>query len=71
MGFGIPINDWIRGPLKEWALDTLHTTNSEFSNVLNIGYYQDKLNEHNSGEINFGPQLWNVLMFLSWQKENN
>ena len=71
MGFGIPINDWIRGPLKEWALDTLHTNNSEFSNVLNIGYYQDKLNEHNSGEINFGPQLWNVLMFLSWQKENN
>ncbi len=70
MGFGIPVGDWIKGPLKEWAEDLL----SE-SRLASQGYFYPRIvrkmwSEHLSGFRNWQYQLWVVLMFQAWLDEN-
>lgn len=68
-GFGIPIGDWIRGPLKGWAEDLLTP-----EKIISQGYFQSEpiqkmWKEHLSGEYDWTPRLWGILMFQSWLEE--
>ncbi len=68
-GFGIPIGDWLRGPLRDWAEEML----SE-KNLVEGGYFKPKVvrqhwAEHLSGRRNLQHSLWSVLMFLAWKRE--
>lgn len=70
MGFGIPIGDWLRGPLKGWAEELL-----DESRIRNDGYFnpepvRKKWLEHLSGKRNWQYHLWNILMFNAWKNEN-
>jgi asparagine synthase (glutamine-hydrolysing) len=66
MGFSIPLDSWLRRPLKEWATDLLSPTNLDKHGFLNKELILKRLNEHVSGKKNWQNQLWNVLMFQSW-----
>jgi len=66
MGFGIPLDSWLRGPLKEWAIDLLSSNNLDKHRYLNKKMVHQKLEEHLSGRKNWQHQLWDVLMFQSW-----
>jgi asparagine synthase (glutamine-hydrolysing) len=68
MGFGVPIDAWLRGPLKEWAADLLDPTAMTRAGFLDPAPIQEKWAEHQSGRRNLQYFLWNVLMFEAWRR---
>jgi asparagine synthase (glutamine-hydrolysing) len=67
MGFGVPLADWLRGPLRGWAEDLLdeHKLDTDLINARQVGALWS---EHVSGRRNWAYALWNVLMFESWRR---
>jgi asparagine synthase (glutamine-hydrolysing) len=69
MGFGVPIDAWLRGPLKDWAADLLNPAAMTEQGLIDPRPVQEKWNEHQSGRRNWQYFLWNVLMFEAWRRE--
>ncbi len=70
MGFGIPIDNWLRGPLRDWAENLLDKSKLDQEGYLNSKLITNKWKEHLSGKRNWQYNLWNVLMFQSWLEMN-
>jgi asparagine synthase (glutamine-hydrolysing) len=69
MGFGIPLGDWLRGPLRDWAEDLLSVSNLADGGWFNVGFVRGKWKENLAGNRNLDHQLWSVLMFLAWKRK--
>ena len=65
MGFGVPLDDWLRGPLKNWGYDLLDKQKLINDGFLNADLVRKQWQLHQRGE-NLAYPLWNVLMFQSW-----
>ena len=67
-GFGVPLAQWLRGPLREWMGDLL--ANEALYTDLGLDrQYIDRLHqEHMSGRRNWGHQLWTISMLSDWQQ---
>lgn len=65
-GFGIPIDHWLRGSLKEWANDLINKSVIEKQGYLNYALISKEWNQHLSGDFNNHHRIWNILMFQSW-----
>jgi len=69
-GFGVPVNTWLRGPLKAWATDLLSTESLNKTRIFQREPIQLKLHQHLTGEVNWGLHLWDVLSLQAWALEN-
>jgi len=66
MGFGVPIDSWLRGPLRDWAESLLNEQRLREEGFFKSDPIRKKLDEHMSGDRNWQFHLWDVLMFESW-----
>jgi asparagine synthase (glutamine-hydrolysing) len=66
MGFGVPMGDWLRGPLREWAESLLSEERMRTDGWLAPGPIRGVWQSHLDGRSNAQYALWNVLMFQAW-----
>ena len=66
MGFGVPLDIWLRGPLKDWAENLLDENRLDQEGFFITEKVQNIWTEHKNGSKNWASQLWNILMFQSW-----
>lgn len=66
MGFGLPLDAWLRGGLRDWAEALLDESRLRREGYLDPGPVREKWREHLSGRRNRQYWLWNVLMFQAW-----
>ncbi len=69
-GFGVPLDQWLRGPLREWAESLLDAERLRREGYLDPVPIRQKWEEHLSGRRNWQYWLWNVLMFQAWLEAN-
>jgi asparagine synthase (glutamine-hydrolysing) len=68
-GFAIPVAQWLRGPLQEWADDLLDETKLNQQGYFDAKQISQRWREHRSGKRNWQYSLWSVLMFQAWLED--
>ena len=68
-GFGIPLGDWLRGPLKEWAETLIDESLLKRQGFFNPGPILLRWKEHLDYKYNWEQSLWGVLMFQAWLED--
>jgi len=71
MGFAVPIDLWLRGPLREWAEDLLAPEELGRHGLFSVEPIRKKWKEHVSGARDWHYLLWPVLMFQAWMAETS
>lgn len=66
MGFGVPIGDWLRGPLRDWAEALLGEQRLRDEGFFSPGQIREAWAAHTSGTVNASHRLWTILMFQAW-----
>jgi asparagine synthase (glutamine-hydrolysing) len=67
MGFGIPLGEWLRGPLRDWANSLLDSKRIREAGLLDADVVQRAWQDHLSGFQNYQYPLWDVLMLEAWR----
>jgi asparagine synthase (glutamine-hydrolysing) len=68
-GFGPPLGDWLRGPLRSWAEDLLDPAAMRRQGFLDVEQVRAVWASHSGGRRNHTTEVWNLLMFQSWLAE--
>ncbi len=69
MGFGVPIDRWLKGPLKTWAGDLLTKETIEKHNILDSNMVNNCFNQYINEGKGMHHKIWSILMFQSWINE--
>jgi asparagine synthase (glutamine-hydrolysing) len=68
-GFSIPLADWLRGPMREWAESLINPARLENEGLLDPCQISSMWNQHISGSYDRSTYLWNILMFQVWRNQ--
>jgi asparagine synthase (glutamine-hydrolysing) len=71
VGFAIPVGQWLRGPLRDWAEALLDEKRLEIEGYFYPKPIRDKWLQHLTGSYDHTPSLWAVLMFQSWLESSS
>lgn len=71
MGFGFPLEEWLRGPLRDWAELLLSEERLRREGYFHPEIVREMWSDHLSGKRNLQHQLWTILMFQAWLEEQN
>lgn len=69
-GFAIPVDQWLRGPLRDWAEGLLSESRLRQEGYLNPEPIREAWTQHRQGTHDWTPRLWSVLMFQAWLTGN-
>jgi asparagine synthase (glutamine-hydrolysing) len=70
MGFGVPVGDWLRGPLRDWAESLLSPARLAAEGFFRPAPIRKIWADHLGGQVNEQYRLWCVLMFQAWLDEH-
>ena len=70
MGFGVPLDNWLKGPLKNWANELLDPNLIEKQGFFDAVLINKTWEEYKNGSNNMHLYLWDILMFQSWFVHN-
>ncbi|MGB6756284.1 MAG: asparagine synthase (glutamine-hydrolyzing) [Xanthobacteraceae bacterium] len=68
MGFGIPLGEWLRGPLRDWAETLLNEQRLRQAGLLDAGMVRRYWADHLDGRRNWQYLIWDVLMLEAWRE---
>ncbi|MDT8283075.1 MAG: asparagine synthase (glutamine-hydrolyzing) [Gammaproteobacteria bacterium] len=71
MGFSVPIAQWLRNELRDWAEDLLSIVETGNDEHLQSAPVMAAWHEHQSGKYDHANRLWTILMFLDWKKHRS
>lgn len=66
MGFGVPIESWLRGELREYAYELLLSEKATSRNIFKREQVKKMLDEHCNTKISHAQKLWSLIMLEHW-----
>jgi len=66
MGFGVPIDEWLRGPMRDWAEELLDERSIANEGFFHAAEVRATWQQHLSGKADWQHLLWPILMFQAW-----
>mgnify|MGYP006238996411 CR=1 FL=1 len=69
-GFSVPIGDWLKGPLKNWAEKVLKSITNNKESYFNQNTINLIWKEHISGKKDWSNLIWSILVFQLWLDKN-
>ena len=69
-GFSVPLGQWLRGPLRDWAEALLNEQRLEQDGYLNSAVVRRVWSDHLQGKRDHSLKLWSILMFQAWLENN-
>ncbi len=67
-GFTLPVAEWLRGPLHDWAEALLSPSALDSHGLIDPEPVRRRWREHQEGRRNWSSDLWSVLMFQAWSE---
>jgi asparagine synthase (glutamine-hydrolysing) len=71
MGFGVPVGQWLRGPLRSWADELLDPALVDEQGLLDPVIVERRWTTHREGRADLTFQVWSLLMFQAWLVEES
>ena len=68
MGFAIPLVDWLRGPLKEWAFDLINQPKLN-DGIIDTSKVKKIFEEHVTNKRNWQNKIWTILVYIIWRQK--
>jgi asparagine synthase (glutamine-hydrolysing) len=65
-GFAVPLDDWLRSDLREWAENLLSVERLKKDNYFNVNQVRNLWDAQLSGKYSHGNKLWSILIFQDW-----